>query len=263
MPADAARPTSYAYRGGAVAEYRHMKSLAILIAGTITAAAAGAGEAGRERAANPVVVELFTSQSCSSCVAAAEYFEDLAARDDVIALGWHVDYWNALQTRHGRWVDPYSDAAYTERQRRYNRNLRATNAVYTPQIVINGAGEAIGSARGDVEALIRDEKDSAPSARVASVQRKANGDIAFNVSGEGEVVVVYFTPVSETAISGGENAGQRLNDINIVTDFALLGDTSGAGVFSAAAPSGGENCAVLLQAPNQGRILAARYCPQS
>ncbi len=238
-----------------------MRSFITIFSGFLAVSATGAFAADAGDANGRVVVELFTSQSCSSCVAAAEYFEDLAARDDVIALGWHVDYWNTLQTSHGRWVDPYSDAAHTERQRRYNRNLRATGAVYTPQIVVNGVGEAIGSSRSAVEALIDEEKAGQPSARLASVRRSADGDIAFNASGKGDVVAVYFTPLSETAVRGGENAGRNFSDINVVTDFALLGDASGDGAFSAPAPADGEQCALLVQAPDQGRILAAQYCP--
>ncbi len=238
-----------------------MKFVAAVFSGAMAALGGTANAADNDD--NPVVIELFTSQSCSSCVAAAAYFEDLATRDDVVALGWHVDYWNALQTRHGRWADPYSDAAHTERQRRYNHNLRATNAVYTPQIVINGANEAVGSARSDVENLIKDEKEFPRSAQITSLQRKADGEIVFSLAGKGEVVLVYFMPTSQTAVRGGENAGRQFNDINIVTDVAMLGEISDKNTFNAAAPAKGENCAVLVQAPEQGRILAARYCSKS
>lgn len=212
---------------------------------------------------SPVVVELFTSQSCSSCVAAADYFVELAGRDDVVALGWHVDYWNALQTRRGRWVDPYSDAAYAERQRSYNQQLRSTNAVYTPQIVVNGASEAIGSARGDVEGLVSAEKTSTRPALISAMTRHADGEVSFTIDGAGDVMVVYFKPQSETAVQGGENAGRKFNDVNIVTDVKLLGDASTGGQFIAPAPANGTHCAVLVQAPNQGRVRAAQYCPKS
>lgn len=231
----------------------------------IAALAAGAADNTSSATAprGPVVVELFTSQSCSSCVAAADYFVELARRDDVVALGWHVDYWNALQTRRGRWVDPYSDAAFTERQRLYNRNLRETNAVYTPQMVVNGASEAVGSARRNVEGLVSAEKASPPATRIGNIERSAGGNVAFSVDGPGDVFIVYFKPQSETAVAGGENAGRKFNDVNIVTDVAPLGAASVGARFTAPAPDKGKRCAVLVQAPDQGRIHAAQYCPKS
>ncbi len=213
-------------------------------------------------AKSPVAVELFTSQSCSSCVAAAVHMEELAERDDVVALGWHVDYWNALQTRQGRWVDPYSDPAYTDRQRQYNRNLRSTGSVYTPQIVVNGAGEAVGSSRNAVDALIAAQKSAPSDARIVSMKRGAGDDVAIYVDGVGDVIVVYFKPHAETAVKGGENAGRRFVDRNLVTSFLVLGETDGSGAFSATAPVPGEACAVLIQEPAQGRVLAAQYCPK-
>ena len=214
-------------------------------------------------AKDPIAVELFTSQSCSSCVAAATYMEELADREDVVALGWHVDYWNALQTRQGRWVDPYSDPAHTERQRQYNRNLRSTGSVYTPQMVINGANEEVGSSRAAVDALIIEQQNTAADTRIASMKRGAGGDVAVYVSGAGEVVAVYFKPQTETAVRGGENAGRRFVGRNVVTNYSVLGESNGTSGFSIPAPPVGERCAVLVQEPAQGRILAAQYCPQS
>ena len=233
-----------------------MKSIFAIFAGLAAICASGAVSA-----RSPVAVELFTSQSCSSCLAAATHMEELAQRDDVVALGWHVDYWNALQTRRGRWVDPYSDPAHTERQRLYNRNLRSTGSVYTPQIVVNGASEAVGSSRSAVDALIAEQKNSAGDARIVSMARGADDQIAVHVDGAGQVIVVYFKPRAETAVKGGENAGRRFVERNLVTGFSVLGETDGNGVFAAPAPTSDEGCAVLVQAPAQGRVLAAQYCP--
>jgi len=230
----------------------------------IAALAVGAADSPKsaDDSAAPVVVELFTSQSCSSCVAAAEYFEELASREGVVALGWHVDYWNALETRKGRWVDPYSDAAYTDRQQRYNQKLRGTGGVYTPQIVVNGAAEAIGSDRVAVNALIGQKRKS-DIAQITAMKRGSDGGVSFQASGAGEVSVVYFKPESKTSVRGGENAGRAFNDVNIVTDVAGLGAVTGRASFRASAPKDGEHCAILVQAPNQGRILAAQYCARS
>lgn len=220
--------------------------------------------AGENDGTGPVVVELFTSQSCSSCVAAADYFNELADRDDIVAIGWHVDYWNALQTRDGRWVDPYSSPAYTERQRLYNRNLRNTGSVYTPQIVINGEQEAVGSARAKVEGLI-ERSNTAPDASGASIvvtQSGADGKIHIGVNGAGEAQLVYLTPLADTKVRGGENAGVRFVDRNVATEMRNLGAVKSQATFQIEPPAKGERCAIILQEPDQGRILAAQYCPE-
>src|SRR5690606_23996855 len=114
-------------------------------------AAIGAAQA----ADRPVVVELFTSQGCSSCPPADRFLGELAARPGVIALGLHVDYWDYIG-----WKDPYARRAHTERQRDYSRTLNQ-RYVYTPQMVINGAFQAIGSDRAAVDGLIEEARRSA------------------------------------------------------------------------------------------------------
>ena len=97
-------------------------------------------------AAEPkAVVELFTSQGCSSCVAADEYFEELSRRDDVLALSFHVDYWDYLG-----WQDTFGSPDNTERQRDYADAL-GDRRIYTPQIVVNGTASMLGSDRTAVE----------------------------------------------------------------------------------------------------------------
>src|SRR5712671_4480747 len=110
--------------------------LPLCLALAVTAAQAG------ER---PIVVELFTSQGCSSCPPADALLAELAKRPDVLALSFHVDYWDRLG-----WKDPYSSRAATDRQNRYAK-LLALHTVYTPQIVVDGKWEAVGSDRADVE----------------------------------------------------------------------------------------------------------------
>jgi len=110
----------------------------------------------------PVVVEMFLSQSCRLCPPAADYVAELARRPGVVALAWHIDYWNMLSNRnYGRWEDPFSRAAFTERQRRYNQTIRSRDTVFTPQAVINGEESAVGSKRDQVEALIGAERTAA------------------------------------------------------------------------------------------------------
>src|SRR6201987_5568294 len=103
----------------------------------------------------PVVVELFTSQSCSSCPPADALLAELARRDDVIALGFHISYWDGLA-----WKDPFSSQSSTDRQRAYAR-LFDLGQVYTPQMVVDGAREMVGSDRKAVLAAVRDARPEA------------------------------------------------------------------------------------------------------
>lgn len=98
-----------------------------------------------------VVAELFTSQGCSSCPAAEKLFTKLAKNDNLLTMEWHVDYWDDLVHHGSRWKDPYSDREFTRRQRSYNRSIRGTNAGYTPQAVVNGHFEGVGSRPGTVD----------------------------------------------------------------------------------------------------------------
>jgi len=124
----------------------------------------------------PVVVELFTSQSCSSCPPAEALLGKLAATPDLIALEWHVDYWNRLDVgAAGRWKDPYSSTDHTERQRAYNQAILGTGGVYTPQAVINGARETSGSNAKHLTDLIRRvQKRGADRCRHRDSKRKNN-----------------------------------------------------------------------------------------
>ncbi|MEM8772202.1 MAG: DUF1223 domain-containing protein [Pseudomonadota bacterium] len=241
-----------------------MRLLSIVSVIAVSAASLGAASAedASTEAAAPVVVELFTSQSCSSCVAAATYAADLVRRDDVVVLGWHVDYWNSLRTREGQWVDPYSSAEYTERQRQYNRNLRSSSSVYTPQIVVDGAVEAIGSDRRVVNRQITEEAQRQSSTRLAAERTGDVIEIAVDGQSDAEIFVAYFMPNAQTAVRGGENAGVKFTDVNVVTELRAVGSIdSGGGAFSTPAPEDGYSCAVLVQSPGQGEILAAQYCP--
>ena len=109
---------------------------------------ASTGDANAGDRNGAVVVELFTSQGCYSCPPAEKFLGDLAEQETVIALDFHVDYWdNLVHGADGKWKDPFSRPAYTQRQRVYNQRIRGTGNVYTPQMVIDGRLEAVGSRR--------------------------------------------------------------------------------------------------------------------
>ncbi len=233
---------------------------AAIAALSVTLTSAHAQDAPR---AEPVVVELFMSQSCSSCIVASDYLQELAAREDIVALNWHVDYWNMLDTKNGRWVDPYSDHAYTKRQKVYNKNIRHRSSVYTPQMVIGGVSEAPGSAREKVRSAIDQTASSHSPASVTVI--KTDGNVVFNVGESdtgGNAYFVTMHPTLITDIRHGENAGQKLNEANVVAGVEPLGVVRRVGAqLTVAAPEDGLHCALIVQEPRQGRIIAASYCP--
>ncbi|HEV7689256.1 MAG TPA: DUF1223 domain-containing protein [Hyphomonadaceae bacterium] len=209
--------------------------------------------------AQPVLVELFTSQSCSSCPPAEALFAKYAKRSDLVALEWHVDYWDSLQVSGaGRWKDPYSSSAWTERQRAYNRAIRGGDGIYTPQAVVGGNMEATGFDWGAIERMIGTAAKAPPKVTLAATRTT---DIRFKATGapkDAEALLVTFRLDAATDVKGGENKGRKLNSAHIVTGARRLG----AGpAFSVPLPAQGEGCALLIQPKMPGPVLAAAYCP--
>jgi hypothetical protein len=217
-----------------------LRLLALLLALSLPAAAAD----------RPVLVELFTSQGCSSCPPADAFLAELAAREDVVALSFHVDYWNYIG-----WNDPFATKWATQRQRDYGRTF-AQRYVYTPEIVVDGAAHGVGSEREEVERLIA---DSRPRSGLAVSASRSGGEVRVRVgAGEGEAAVwlVHFDPEHVTRVERGENGGRTLRNVNVVRAMTKLGTWRGAPLeLSAEAPPGG--CAVIIQEEGPGRVLGA------
>lgn len=204
-------------------------------------------------AERPVVVELFTSQGCSSCPPADAYLTELArGRRDVLPLAFHVTYWNRLG-----WRDPFSLEAATERQDGYAQ--RFGDNAFTPQMVIDGTRSVVGSRRGEVAAAIGQAAPGARAAAAAMRLRREGGRISVTVGpgqGSGRVLLVGFDREHTTAVARGENGGRTLTESNIVRSIRNVGQWSGGALsLSEPAPAGGD-AAVILQAPD-GRILGA------
>jgi hypothetical protein len=209
----------------------------------------GGASADADEAARPVVVELFTSQGCSSCPPADALLNELAKRPDVIALGFHVDYWDSLG-----WKDPLSAPGSTQRQRDYARLLNLPT-IYTPQMVIDGHLQLVGSDR--VAVLSGIERTTRETA--ATVQFSGNrDDVAIGAgNGVGHILLVRFQRQREITVENGENAGLRARDANGVTALMELGSWHGTAThFSITPPKSDEGVAVLIQAQD-GHILGA------
>src|ERR1700691_2804155 len=175
-------------------------------------------------AERPVVVELFTSQGCSSCPPANSYLTELSRdRHDVLALAFHVSYLDRLG-----WKDPFSLPAATQRQDVYGH--RFGDGSYTPEMVVDGAAGMVGSDRGDVGAAIEKAKHSGRTAASVSVTR--NGDqVSVQVgsgTGSARVLLIGFDHEHTTSIGRGENSGRTLTEANVVRSFRPVGQWSGA-----------------------------------
>jgi hypothetical protein len=199
----------------------------------------------------PVVVELFTSQGCSSCPPADAVLTDLAQqRADVLPLSFHVTYWNDLG-----WQDPFSLNEATDRQRYYARQLG--DQLYTPQMVVDGVRGFVGSRRAEALAEIASAK-SAPVHVPLHLTRDGQG-FAITVAGgngQGQLWLVGYDRAHETHIGRGENGGRTLHESNIVRSFTPVGNWAGTALNLRHDRTAGEAFAVLLQAPD-GQILGA------
>jgi hypothetical protein len=244
-------------------EIRRVPRRAILIAAVVLSLFA-APPAARDAAAEPagesqVVVELFTSQGCSSCPPADELLTELAGQPGIVALSLHVDYWDYIG-----WKDPYASQQYTARQQRYAEALNL-RYVYTPQIVVDGRTNVVGSHRAEVHSAI-----------AAAAKRDRPIDISFVMADGGKVIIPEGPAPDEgatvwlavydrehlTEVRRGENAGRRLRYANVVRSFERLGTWTGARLeiplgLSDARAHGRAGCAVIVQQGRAGPVLAA------
>jgi hypothetical protein len=171
-----------------------------------------AASANAATAQNPAVVELFTSQGCSSCPPADANLIVLAKRPDVLALSFHVTYWDRLG-----WKDTFDQEAFTQRQSDYEAPLHESGP-FTPQIVVDGRKDTIGNVRSEIEALI------AKSNRAATprIRLTANSASVGAGMGEADVWLVRYDPrVVQVPISRGENAGTTQPQINVVAFWPI------------------------------------------
>lgn len=212
------------------------------------------------------VVELFTSQGCSSCPPADRLIGTMAERDSVIALTYHVDYWDYLG-----WRDTLAKREFSERQRNYAAR-RKDGAVYTPQIVINGGPHVVGSDGDTVERLLSEARANTDTFVTPRISAERNGGIFKITIARSEkpvsknltVFVASVTPEVSVSIARGENRGKTIEYHNVVTKLVPVGSWSGEETVlkldASTLMSGKEqNCAVLIQDGDDGQIYAAAW----
>ena len=222
----------------------------------LTALAFVTAFAGPAKADGPVVVELYTSQGCSSCPPADAMLHDLAGQPDVIPLALHVDYWDYIG-----WVDSFADPANTRRQQAY-AHAAGSSMVYTPQMIIGGQDHVVGTKPMDVVRAIELHKDQVTGVRI-SVTRTGDtlqitGETQRPLPGGTVVQVVRFTPHDTVDIPRGENAGHTFSYANIVTDWQIVGRWAGQDNLDLSlAASGTDPVVVIVQQPGPGAVLAS------
>ena len=200
----------------------------------------------------PIVVELFTSEGCSSCPPADALLGELAGRPDLLALSFHVDYWDRLG-----WKDPFSSPAATQRQQRY-ADLLGLATVYTPQIVIDGKWQAVGSNRAEVEHLLDSAQRNRDEVPVALAVDHGRARITLGPGSDGvsaAVMLISFDRRHVTPVARGENAGRTLAHVDVVRSIEEVAPFNGrAGVVETPLPVQGDRIAAIVQA-GDGRIL--------
>ncbi len=203
-------------------------------------------------AAAPVVLELFTSQGCSSCPPADVLLGELAKQPGVIALAWHVDYWNNLG-----WRDPFARVDWTRRQRFYAKVLG--DEVYTPALVVNGSSMVIGN-NGPA---VRQAMSAAPALSVPVAIQRTRSGLEVEISGmpdNGSALLAMYHPEQVTAVAAGENAGRQLRDYRVVMGTRRVIPSNGLATMPDVPAGQG---AVVLVHDASARIIGAADLPAS
>lgn len=213
-------------------------------------------------AKSPVVVELFTSQGCNSCPPADAYLATLKGRDNVLALSYHVNYWDYLG-----WRDTFASEVTTGRQRDYARTM-GERTIYTPQVVIGGRYHEVGSRHGAIDRAIRKAALEQKETLDVQLREATPGKLQISVAA-GQIYnrrvimwLVLFDPYHEVEIQRGENRGRTLGYHNVVRDVREIGEWYGKAleVMLDIEPlrSVGEAVAVIVQEGESGHVLGAQ-----
>jgi hypothetical protein len=240
--------------------FRRMSSIArrsVLMAGAGLLAAQPAWSKDKT---GPWAIELFTSQGCSSCPPADLQLGKLARRPDIVALTFHVDYWDYIG-----WKDRFATGATTDRQRIYARTLKQ-RYVYTPEMVVDGRAHEPGINATQVERLIDEARRQSAARTTPVLKRMADGSLRIWLaaarleSRSADVSLFVYDRRHTTPIERGENNGRRLENFNVVRHFETAARWDGS-EQSWTVPADRfkpeQGLAVLVQQPDQGFVLGA------
>ncbi len=208
----------------------------------------------------PTVMELFTSQGCSSCPAADALFEQYAKRTDVVALSFSVHYWDSLG-----WKDTLANPKFTDRQKAYSK-VRGDGQVYTPQIVVGGSHHAVGSDKSAIDRAVAQTQKRDVWVPITLARTSAGAEVGLGASdawpGEATVWLATVSRRVDVAVKRGENAGRTLTYVNAVRSFMQVGRYDGKAVSlaldaKAIDQSEADQVTVLVQMGTTGRIVGA------
>ncbi len=209
------------------------------------------------------VVELFTSQGCPACPAADELLAELADQPGILALSFHVDYWDYIG-----WADPFANEVFSQRQQRYLDHLKLPY-VYTPQMVVDGKLHASGNRSKQVMSNIESAHDFEQGRVAVAVTRISDDQVRIQIPGsdalyrgEADIMLVRFDEKHVTEVTRGENRGKTLTNLNVVRLLRPVADWNGEAVdmVMRLQDIGGADpayCAIFVQERDQGRILGA------
>lgn len=225
---------------------------------------AGAGllaarEAAAESKAGPWAVELFTSQGCSSCPPADAELGKLARRPDIVALSFHVDYWDYIG-----WKDRFATKETTARQRVYARTLNQ-RYVYTPEMVVDGRVNQPGIDDGEIAGMLADARRQSTVRATPTLNRMADGSLRIWLAAQklerpADVMLFVYDRRHSTPVARGENEGRRIDNFNVVRRFERVSAWTGADATWAVPADRfqpDQGLAVLVQQANQGAVLGA------
>ncbi len=198
------------------------------------------------------VVELFTSEGCSSCPAAEATLAKIKSEygGNVYVLEYHVDYWNSLG-----WKDMFSSHEYTQRQQKYV-SLMHLNSAYTPQAIVNGSSEFVGSDYGRMKSTVERSLKNGSAVDLTLNVKEAHGTITINYAlskPTGQVLNIALVQKStEVMVKHGENGGRKLSHTNVVRDLGTIAQPRETGIFALHLPAGvsASDCKIIAYAQN-------------